>query len=87
MLLKELKAKEKHESDLLMAKFHDGLKDQAEKEAVKKLFISKQQENNEKVMNEQARIIESLKSKCKRIETELERSNESSKCIENQILK
>ena len=62
---------EKQEIDLLMAKFYDGTQTNAEKEQLKKLFISKQQVNNEKVMNEQAKLIESLQAKCKRLRSEI----------------
>jgi hypothetical protein len=42
------------------------------------LFISEQQERNEKLINEQERSIRLLKFKCQRLETELSKSNETS---------
>ena len=71
-----------------MAKFYDGITDRGEKEEIKKIFITKQQENNEKVMNEQAKLIESLKFKCKRLETEMNKGGRDSvneKKISSQI--
>ncbi len=74
----ENSTKQKRELDLLLAKFYDTSVNRAEKEEIKKIFITKQQENNEKVMNEQNKIIESLKFKCKRLEIEISRQNDGS---------
>ena len=86
--LLEYNVNQKREIDLLMAKFYDGITDRGEKEEIKKIFITKQQENNEKVMNEQAKLIESLKFKCKRLETEMNKGGRDSvneKKISSQI--
>ncbi len=86
--LLEYNVNQKREIDLLMAKFYDGITDRSEKEEIKKIFITKQQENNEKVMNEQAKLIESLKFKCKRLETEMNKGGRDSvneKKISSQI--
>ena len=48
-----------------MAKFYDGASSQAEKQKLRALFISEQQAYNERVMNEQAKVIEQLQLKCK----------------------
>jgi hypothetical protein len=61
-----------------MAKFYDSTAKEAEKEELKMLFISEQQERNEKLINEQERSIRLLKFKCQRLETELSKSNETS---------
>ena len=63
-----------------MAKFYDGTYNEEEKEELKMLFITEQQENNEKLINEQTRTIQLLKFKCKRLETELTKTNEVSNC-------
>lgn len=78
--LKEDKSKHKLEIDKLMAKFYDGTYNEEEKEELKMLFITEQQENNEKLINEQTRTIQLLKFKCKRLETELTKTNEVSNC-------
>ena len=53
-----------------MANFYDGITNTNEKQKLKDLFISKQQAQNEKLMNEQANVIESLQLKCKRLRSE-----------------
>ncbi len=46
-----------------MAKFHDGMASQTEKEQLRRLFVSKQQAQNERLINEQQRRIETLQAK------------------------
>ena len=64
-----------------MIKLHDALsndmKTEADKLALSRILLSKQQENNEKLINEQAKLIESLSSKCKKLEVELSKSPQS----------
>lgn len=66
--LVEKATREKRQIDLLMAKFHDGMASQAEKEQLRKLFVSKQQAQNERLINEQQRRIESLQAKLRAVE-------------------
>lgn len=61
--LVEKVTKEKRQIDLLMAKFHDGMASQTEKEQLRRLFVSKQQAQNERLINEQQRRIETLQAK------------------------
>lgn len=61
--LVEKATKEKRQIDLLMAKFHDGMASQTEKEQLRRLFVSKQQAQNERLINEQQRRIETLQAK------------------------
>jgi hypothetical protein len=73
MLDKEIAHKQK--IDMLMIKYHDNLKKELkshdEKEALTKIFLNEQQENNEKIMNEQSRKINTLEIKCERLQKEL----------------
>jgi hypothetical protein len=43
----------------------------AERDALTKLFLSRQQETNEKLIKEQKKIIEQFKLKCEKYEKEL----------------
>lgn len=52
------------------------MRTESEKQALAKQLLSKQQESNEKLINEQAKIIESLNYKCRRLETELNKANQ-----------
>ncbi len=61
-----------------MAKFYDGTQNGEEKEELKMLLITEQEENNEKLINEQTRTIQLLRFKCKRLETEIHKTNEVS---------
>jgi Fe2+ transport system protein B len=63
MQLVEKVTKEKRQIDLLMAKFHDGLASPTEKEQLRRLFVSKQQAQNERLINEQQRRIETLQAR------------------------
>lgn len=66
---------------MLMIKFHDNLsknmKDETERQALSRQLLSKQQESNEKLINEQSKMIDSLNLKCKRLENELKQAYES----------
>lgn len=78
----EREAKFKQESDLMIIKLHENLskdmKSETDKQELIKLLLPKQQESNERLMNEQAVLIESLSSKCKRLENELKILKEES---------
>ncbi len=56
--------------DRLLAK---ETQNEAEKEALKKYFLSKQQETNESLINEQKKTIDILKLKCQNYEKELKK--------------
>ena len=75
--LLEQKSSYKQDVDRLLTKFYDSTANEAEKEELKMLFISEQQENNEKLINEQDRTIKLLKFKCKRLENELSKFSET----------
>ena len=70
-----------------MAKFYDGTQNENEKEELKMLFMTEQQENNEKLINEQTRTIQLLRFKCKRLETELSKTSEISNSKQMKELK
>ena len=63
------------EMDKVMIKVHETLSKEMqnpnEKNALTKVLLSKQQETSEKLINEQSRTIEALKSKCQSLENEL----------------
>lgn len=72
----ELKSKFKQEIDLLIIKVNDNLSagmTESEKQALIKLLVSRQQEINEKTINDQVTIIRLLEAKSKRLENELEK--------------
>ncbi len=79
--LLEQKSKDKQEIDRLIAKLYDSTQNETDKEELKMLFISEQQETSEKLINEQDRTIKLLKFKCKRLESELAKSNETNNSI------
>ena len=60
----------------MIAQFQDKLSNamssETEKQAMARILFSKQAAGNEKLIIEQGKIIESLKIKCSRLETELE---------------
>ena len=60
---------------------YDATQNETDKEELKMLFVSEQQESSEKLINEQERAIKLLKFKCKRLETELAKSNETNNSI------
>ena len=82
MQVRNRETKNKQETDRLIIKLHDALsndmKTETEKIALSKVLLSKQQENNEKLINEQAKIIESLNHKCKKLESDLNKPNQAS---------
>jgi hypothetical protein len=81
--LLEQKSKDKQEIDRLIAKLYDSTQNETDKEEIKMLFISEQQETSEKLINEQDRTIKLLKFKCKRLESELAKSNETNNSIKS----
>lgn len=80
-LFKERESRYKEENDLLIMTVHSTLSKDArtenEKEALKKLFLSRQQEKNENLIKEQNRMIETLKVKCLDYEKDLRNSVEN----------
>lgn len=50
---------------------------ESERQALFNVFLSKQQQNNENLIQEQARVIDMLKVKCENYETELKNSMNS----------
>ncbi len=58
----------KHENDVLLVKVRDALakdaRTEAERDALKRLFVSRQQEFSEALINQQSNVIESLQMKC-----------------------
>ena len=81
-MFKQMEQKHKQEIDQLIVKFHDALKDgmknDPQTQALAKSLISKQQENNERLINDQEKLIESLKQKYKQLEAEFNKSTKSS---------
>lgn len=65
----------KKNADDMIIKFHDNvsknIKNEKEKQELIRVLVSKQQESNEKLINEQKRIIDLLNKKCKNFEKEL----------------
>lgn len=59
----------------LYENLNKGLKNENDKQALTRLLLSKQQEKNEKVINEQFKLIESLNLKCKKLENDLKRQS------------
>ncbi len=61
--------------DKVMIKVHETftkeMQNPTEKNALTKVLLSKQQETSEKLINEQSRTIEVLKTKCQNLENEL----------------
>jgi hypothetical protein len=53
------------------------MKNDSETNALTKSFLSKQQENNERLINDQEKLIDSLKLKYKQLEAEFNKSNKS----------
>lgn len=53
------------------------IKDENEKQMLMKQLLSKQQEKNEKLINDQTKMIDSLNFKCKRLEAEIKKLNEN----------
>lgn len=80
--MKSREAKYKQDNDMLISTVHQTLskdvRTDAEKEALLKLFLSKQQQANENLIHEQSRVIDSLKSKCNQYERELKNSLQGS---------
>ena len=76
-----MELKHKQEIDQLVVKLHDalakGMKNDSETHALTKSFLSKQQENNERLINDQEKLIDSLKLKYKQLEAEFNKSNKS----------
>lgn len=52
-------------------------RNESEKEALKKYFLSKQQETNESLIREQNKFIDSLQLKCQTFEKDLKKATES----------
>ncbi|CAF0754662.1 unnamed protein product [Brachionus calyciflorus] len=71
----EREDKFKKENDALIIKLHEnlskGMKSETERQELIKVLVSKQQESNERLINEQNKIIDGLNLKCKKLESEL----------------
>jgi hypothetical protein len=71
---KNKKVEAKYENDLMIDRLlAKETQNEAEKEALKKYFLSKQQETNESLINEQKKTIDILKLKCQNYEKELKK--------------
>ena len=73
--IKSREAKYKEENDALMSKVHQTLtkeaKSDTERDELMKLLAAKQQHANESLIQEQARLIESLRTRCDQYEKAL----------------
>ncbi len=73
--------KSKRETDLLIANAYEilskDLKSENEKKALINLLLPKQQQANEKLINDQSKMIEKLTFNCKMLQNELKKANES----------
>ena len=78
MSSQEKDSKEKEENDKrIMNMFENlnrGMNDDTKKILMNQL-VSKQQENNEKLINDQKKMIDTLNSKCKRLENDIKKLN------------
>ncbi len=76
---KEREKRHKHENDSLIANVHNTLskdaKTEAEKQALLKLLLTKQQEANERLIQDQSNQIEQLKIRCQKYENDFKRSH------------
>ena len=72
--IKNKKVEAKYENDLMIDRLlAKETQNEAEKEALKKYFLSKQQETNESLINEQKKTIDILKWKCQNYEKEFKK--------------
>ena len=71
----EKESQKKEENDTMIKRIQDmlgkELKTEAEKEALKNFFLSRQQEVSERMIIEQNNIIETLQNKCNHYENDL----------------
>ncbi len=70
----ERETKRKEENDKMISRLQEviskDIESEEEKESLKKYFLSKQQELNERLIQEQTNIIQNLQSKCSTYEKE-----------------
>lgn len=70
----------KLENDRLIAQYYEHttkvMANQDEKSALAKVLLSKQTENNERLINEQSNMLDALENKCKELQRELVKKNQ-----------